>query len=242
MPGSVDMHMHLPDKDRVEEFLKYNQAAGVTHLRVMNSVIDQNELKRIFDSEDGVLRPSIHFSHLIRKNNLYTVGQADSLMKGMKETGEGFVKLLSLGNEETFENLSEATKLNDVIFCGHFPVYQKFGLGYMVDMDKVLHSGFRSVEHLGDYFWLQSDNQIEKSKQITKLNEVYNYPTLDWDVKTFNLLYPNGYKERFTYMLLPEEITKKREADYESYIDELGGLEVMKASMEKNQGAFEAKK
>ncbi|MCH7402666.1 amidohydrolase family protein [Belliella kenyensis] len=242
MPSLVDMHVHLPDEDRVEEFLKYNLAAGVLHLRVMNSVMDQDELKRVIDAEDGVLRPSIHFSHLIRRDKSYTIHQADSLMKKMKETEERFVKLLSLGSEETFGNLSAAAKSNGVIFCGHFPVYQKFGQAYMVDMDKVLHSGFRSVEHLGGYIWLQSDDQIEKSIQITKLNEVYNCPTLDWDVMTSNLLYPKGYKDRFTYKLLPIEITKKWEADYKSYIDELGGLEMIQGSMEKNQGAFEAKK
>jgi len=45
MPGLADMHVHLPEKENLETSFLLNIAAGVTQIRVMNSEVNQGELK-----------------------------------------------------------------------------------------------------------------------------------------------------------------------------------------------------
>src|ERR1700741_4402951 len=46
MPGLAEMHSHLPSETHVDTVLMKNIAAGVPHLRVMNSELDQLALKK----------------------------------------------------------------------------------------------------------------------------------------------------------------------------------------------------
>ena len=45
MPALTDMHVHLPEENKIEKLLLSNVAAGITHIRVMNSVAPQLKIR-----------------------------------------------------------------------------------------------------------------------------------------------------------------------------------------------------
>lgn len=241
MPGLADMHVHLPEENKIEKLLLSNIAAGVTQIRVMNSNVPQIDLKKKLKSKNDLVSPNIHYSHLIRKSETYSESQADSLMQEIKKKEIGFIKLLSLSDEKTYDNLINAANKHNVIICGHYPLYQKEGKATMIDMEKVLKSNFKSIEHLSGYIWQQDDDQINKVIKFTKEYNIYNCPTLDWDIMSSDLQFPDEYKNRITYQFLPKSITKDWERNYLISIDKAGGKEKVIESRDKNRPNFELK-
>lgn len=242
MPGLVDMHVHLPEENKVEKLLFSNIAAGVTRIRVMNSQVDQLDLREKLNSKKGLISPTIHYSHFVRRNERFSESQTDSLVQEVKSKGINFIKLLSLSDEETFDNLSKAANEHQVIFGGHYPVYRKDEKAMAMDIEKVIKSNFKSIEHLAGYIWLQSEEEIEKAIQLTKEYSVFNCPTLDWDVMAYDLQYPEKYKNRLTYQFLPEEMTKDWKDEYLSKIEAKGGSQKAIEAKEKHQPTFDLKK
>ena len=92
MPGLADMHVHLPEEEKIEKLLLANIAAGVTRIRIMNSKVSQLELKEKLKRSGQLISPIIYYSQLISSTDTYSEAQADSLIRLMKH------KLLSLLN------------------------------------------------------------------------------------------------------------------------------------------------
>ena len=122
MPGLADMHVHLPELSKLDLLLKMNVAAGITHIRVMNSEVSRLELTKKL-SETGIISPNIHFSHLVKKDIKYSESQFDSLMLELKKSKINFIKLLGLSDETTFDNLMKSARKNNVMVCGHYPKF-----------------------------------------------------------------------------------------------------------------------
>ncbi len=241
MPALADMHVHLPDEPKIDKLLLSNIAAGVTQIRIMNSNVAQIDLKEKLKNKTNLISPNIHFSHLVRRSETFSEQQADSLMMDVKKNGIDFVKLLSLSDEATFNNLTKAAQKHNTILCGHYPVYQKDGQSYMVDMENVIKGNFKSIEHLAGYIWLQGKDQIDQALKLTKEYNIYNCPTLDWDIMSGDLQYPDEYKNRITYQFLPKAITKNWESNYAAAIDKAGGKEKVMESRDKSLPAYELK-
>lgn len=224
MPGLADMHVHLHEEEKIENLLISSIAAGVTHIRIMNSDVSQTDLRKKLNEKTDLISPEIHYSHLIRRSDTLTESQADSLMGQIKADGISFVKLLSLSDEQTFDHLIKSANKHNLIIGGHYPVYQHEGKRKMVDMEKVIKGNYKSIEHLAGYIWLEKD-EIDNVLKLTKDYNIYNCPTLDWDIMSGNLQYPDEYKNRITYQILPETITKDWESNYLSHIEKAGGKE-----------------
>jgi len=151
MPGLADMHLHLPEEEKIEKLLLANIAAGVTRIRIMNSKVSQLELKERLKTSGQLISSIIYYSQLISSTDTYSEAQADSLIRLIKHNNVDFIELMGLSNEQTFDNLTKAAKKHAVIMFGHYPVYQKDGKPFMLDMEKTIKSGFKSIEHLGGY-------------------------------------------------------------------------------------------
>lgn len=238
MPGLSDMHVHLPESKDINALLKMNVAAGITHIRVMNSVTPQIEVKKQIDSEPSVISPKIHYSHLIKRDVKYSEQQFDSLMVSLKNKHINFIKLMSLSNEETFDNLMKSANKQNMIVCGHYPKYAQFGKGVVVNIEKVLKNNFKSIEHLAGYDALESEEQLKNAILLTKENKIYNCPTLDWDIIATDLLYPNEFKNRITYKIMPKSVIEKWETKYASDIEKAGGSEKIIIAKEKYLPTF----
>lgn len=242
MPGLADMHVHLPESKDVTTLLKMNVAAGITHIRVMNSVTPQMEVKKLIDSQPSSVNPKMHYSHLIKRDIKYSEQQFDSLLVALKNQNIDFIKLMSLSNEETYNNLMKSAKKQNMIVCGHYPKYAQFGKAVAVNMEKVLKDNFKSIEHLAGYDLLENEEQLNAAITLTKTQNIYNCPTLDWDIIAADLLYPNEFKNRLTYKILPKSLIDKWEVKYAEDVIKARGSEKISAAKEKYIPIFEKKK
>jgi imidazolonepropionase-like amidohydrolase len=214
MPGLAEMHCHLPIESKVDTLLIENVAAGVTRLRIMNSETPQLPLKDRLNNNRDIISPKLYYSHIINRDIKYTKTQFDSLMTEIKKNEIDFIKLFSVASEEVFDNLMKSANKNSVIVCGHYP--------NGIKIEKVLKTGFKSIEHLAGYE--QIINQIELAKAInqTKESGVFNCPTLDWDIMAADLQYPEEYKKRLVYYNAPKKYLEKWEKDYNDKVEKEG--------------------
>ena len=242
MPGLADMHVHLPETEKTDTMLMLNIAAGVTHIRVMNSKDPQSELKRKLADNPGLISPKVHYSHIIRRENSYTRPQADSLMAEIKKEELDFIKLFSLSDEATYDHITASAKANGITVCGHFPTYRDGEGNQMVAVEKVLAGNYKSIEHLAGYAWLPDESRLKEAIQLTKENGVYNCPTLDWDIMANDLQYPEEYKNRLTYAHISPGVAQKWEKNYALAIEEAGGKEKVIENRDKALPSFEKKK
>jgi hypothetical protein len=219
MPGLAEMHSHLPKIAAIDTFLLENVAAGVTHLRVMNTEMEQLPLKKRLENEVNTISPQLHFCQIVKKENQFSESQCDSLMLEIKKNGLSFIKLFSVANEATFDNIMRSANRNKVIVAGHFPS--------MVPIEKVLNSGFRSIEHLGGYDKIKDSTVLINALNLSRSKSVFNCPTLDWDIMAANLAYPNDYKKRLVFDFAPLKMLDKWELDYKSDIAATGEKEVL---------------
>lgn len=241
MPGLADMHVHLPVADKIEKLLLSNMAAGVTQIRIMNSEVPQTDVREMLSKNRQLISPKLHYSHLIKNTDRYTESQADSLMRQIKSDKLDFIKLLSLSDEQTFDNVTSAAKKYGVTICGHYPTFRKDGKSVMIDMEKAIKSNFKSIEHLGGYTALRDPLQLEKVIRLTKEFGTFNCPTLDWDIMVYNQQYPEAYKDRLTYKFLPSKVTVNWEADYAAAIEKAGGKEKAIALRDRYKASFDLK-
>ncbi len=241
MPGLVDMHVHLPEGNKIEKLLLSNIAAGVTQIRVMNSVEPQIQLRENLSKKIELISPKIHYSHLIKSNETFTQLQSDSLMEQLKTEKITFIKLLSLSNEQTFDNLTKSANKYHITIGGHYPAYQKDGKSVRLDIEKVIKSNYKSIEHLAGYISLQDDVRLDNAIQMTKAYDIYNCPTLDWDITSYNLQYPDEYKNRITYQFLPKKYAQEWDNEYSKDIQKAGGKEKVIAFRDKYMTTFNLK-
>lgn len=240
MPGLADMHVHLVEEDKVGNQLLNYTAAGVTHIRVMDSKSDQLAVMEEKKKGKYPYAPNIFFSKVVKRDESYSEKQADSLMAVVRKSGLSFIKLFGLSNESTLHNLMNAAQRNGIIVCGHYPVLRRFGKAVMIGMDTVFHLKFKSVEHLGGYVNYPNE-KLDEIVKLTKDHQVYNCPTLDWDIMSYDLQYPDNYKNRVTYALLPKNIIENWEADYKKAIEKAGGAEKVIENRNKYQATFNKK-
>jgi imidazolonepropionase-like amidohydrolase len=170
MPGLADMHVHLPDMSSVDSAIKEQLLAGVTHIRVMNSELDQLELQKKVKENNTIQYPQIFTSFIIRRNDRFNEGQLDSLLISIKKQGYRFIKLFSVANEQTFSNLMKIADKHQMIVAGHFPSN--------LSMEMVLKTNFRSIEHLGGY--TQKNNYENLDRMVEHSKNIFNCPTLNY--------------------------------------------------------------
>lgn len=231
MPGLADMHVHLHERKYLDTLLLLNISAGVTQIRVMNSDVNQAELKNSLNQN---IKPTIHFSYIFSKKN--STNQIDSIFTDIKKNNIDFIKLFSVKDESTFDELMMRARQDNKIVCGHYPS--------SVSMNKVLKSGFKSIEHLSAYPNDENIDNLEENIKLTRENKVYNCPTFDYFVTVFNYQYPNDYRNRLTYQKAPKSYLDKWEKDLKAKIEKNGEKKFLefgedyKAKFEKQKLVF----
>lgn len=238
MPGLADMHVHLPVAEAVDTMLLMQAAAGVTHIRVMNSKMPQTDLMKKLKKDKKAIAPNVYYSFLVNRNMKYSEAQFDSVMKVVKKDGYDFIKLFSLADEATFDNLMRSAQKHKIIVCGHYPMYQQAGKWTTMDINKLISSGFKSVEHLNGYDRLENDAQLVAAAKQSREKGVFNCPTLDYFVMAYDLQYPDAYKNRITYQRLPDQIIQRWEQKYASDLQRAGGKDSVLAAKEKYLPVF----
>jgi imidazolonepropionase-like amidohydrolase len=202
MPSLADMHIHLPKANAVDTLMIYNLAAGVTRLRVMDAQLKQHELK-LKQEHNQKLSPKLYYSYVYRKNE--PIKKIDSIMQVVKTQGLSHFKMFSIASEQDFDVVMQKAKAQNTTVCGHYP--------WVVAMPKVLQSGFKSLEHLPAYLDEENIANLAQNIGLTKQNEVYNCPTLDYFTAAYNYAYTSGsYQQRPSFLQLPAKLQAKMEA------------------------------
>lgn len=217
MPGMADMHVHLPAASKIDTLLLTNLAAGITHIRVMNNEESQLETKARLAKNKNTASPKLHYSFLVTKDMKYTAKQFDSLVKDVKQKGYDFIKLFSIADEAAFSNLMTSANKNKITVCGHFPS--------SVSIDKVINSGFKSIEHLGGYDKIKDSTQLNAAIKLSKEKGMYNCPTLDYDVMAAYQSFPDDYKNRLVFSFAPKKLLDAWESEYKKGVEENGGAD-----------------
>ncbi len=232
MPGLAEMHSHLPVDSKIDTLLLENVAAGITRLRIMNTSTPLLALRSRLESSSATISPNLYYPYIVTRDLTYNAAQYDSLMISIKKNKFDFIKVFSIANEVVFDNLMQAANQHQVLVCGHYPAG--------IQIEKVLKSGYKSIEHLAGYNKISNTSELARTIELTKEKEVYNCPTLDWDIMSKNLQYPNEYKNRLVYDNAPKQYVNQWDTEYKADLLKQGIATVL-LNQQKNQPIFEYK-
>ncbi|MBP7318908.1 MAG: amidohydrolase family protein [Flavobacterium sp.] len=176
MPSLADAHVHLPEtEEELQRMFDLNLINGVTKLRSMRGDWKHKEWQNKFNTINSIY-PKIYLSAPpISRNLEASTAQLEEFVKAVKDNNYGFIKILSIKNQEIFTQLDSLCKKYDVPFGGHFP---RLAMGNSLNEDVFFNSNYKSIEHLGGL--VGEPNLFESRIQAIKKNDIYICPTLLW--------------------------------------------------------------
>ena len=176
MPSLADAHVHLPEnEEELQRMFDLNLINGVTKLRSMRGDWKHKEWQNKYNTINSIY-PKIYLSAPpISRNMEATPEQLEEFVKAVKEHNYGFIKILSIKNQEIFTQLDSLCKKYDVSLGGHFP---RLAMGNSLNEDIFFNSNYKSIEHLGGL--VGEPNLFESRIQAIKKNDIYICPTLLW--------------------------------------------------------------
>ncbi len=172
MPGLAEMHAHLPaDPAELKRFFTLNLMSGVTTIRSMRGK----------PAHPGY-RNNLHYpiphlylgAPIITHMMNLTPWRADSLVAAYKQAGYDFIKVIAVKDTASFDNLMDAAKEYGLTICGHVP--GNIGIVHAIE------KGYNCVEHLDGYIAAAKigEQNLDAALRLTRDNNVYQCPTLDW--------------------------------------------------------------
>ena len=176
MPSLADAHVHLPEtEEELQRMFDLNLINGVTKLRSIRGDWKHKEWQNKFNTINSIY-PKIYLSAPpISRNLEASTAQLEEFVKAVKDNNYGFIKILSIKNQEIFTQLDSLCKKYDVPFGGHFP---RLAMGNSLNEDVFFNSNYKSIEHLGGL--VGEPNLFESRIQAIKKNDIYICPTLLW--------------------------------------------------------------
>lgn len=176
MPSLADAHVHLPEtEEELQRMFDLNLINGVTKLRSMRGDWKHKEWQNKYNIINAIY-PKIYLSAPpISRNMEATTEQLEEFVKAVKEHNYGFIKILSIKNQEIFTQLDSLCKKYEVSLGGHFP---RLAMGNALKEDVFFNSNYKSIEHLGGL--VGEPNLFESRIQAIKKNNIYITPTLLW--------------------------------------------------------------
>jgi hypothetical protein len=176
MPSLADAHVHLPEtEEELQRIFDLNLINGVTKLRSMRGDWKHKEWQNKYNTINSI-NPKLYISAPpISRNLEASTAQLEEFVKAVKEQNYGFIKILSIKNQEIFTKLDSLCKKYDVPLGGHFP---RLAMGNSLNEDVFFNSNYKSIEHLGGL--VGEPNLFESRIQAIKKNNIYINPTLLW--------------------------------------------------------------
>lgn len=176
MPSLADAHVHLPEnEEELQRMFDLNLINGVTKLRSMRGDWKHKEWQNKYNTINSIY-PKLYLSAPpISRNTVASVEQLEEFVKAVNEHNYGFIKILSIKNQEIFTQLDSLCKKYEVSLGGHFP---RLAMGNSLNEDVFFNSNYKSIEHLGGL--VGEPNLFESRIQAIKKNDIYICPTLLW--------------------------------------------------------------
>ena len=176
MPSLADAHVHLPEnEEELQRMFDLNLINGVTKLRSMRGDWKHKEWQNKYNTINSIY-PKLYLSAPpISRNTVASMEQLEEFVKAVNEHNYGFIKILSIKNQEIFTQLDSLCKKYEVSLGGHFP---RLAMGNSLNEDVFFNSNYKSIEHLGGL--VGEPNLFESRIQAIKKNDIYICPTLLW--------------------------------------------------------------
>jgi imidazolonepropionase-like amidohydrolase len=200
MPGLGEMHVHLPsDRNELKQMLTLNLMAGVTTVRSMRG---KQEHVAFRNAKQDYPTPHLYLgSPIITHLMNLTPWRADSLVGAYKEAGFDFIKVIAVKDTASFDNLMDAASRYGLSVCGHVP--GNIGIAHAIE------KGFNCVEHMDGYLPALKKGgpqYLEEMIRLTKNNNVYQDPTLDWYMVIFSQMPEEELKLRSGLNYMPDSV------------------------------------
>jgi imidazolonepropionase-like amidohydrolase len=200
MPGMADMHCHLPEKKEIKNYFTLNIMSGVTTLRSMQGNNEHLEYRKMTDAPV----PNLYLSAPpVLTKKIISNSVADSMIGKYKAEGFDFVKILYVNDSASFAAIMLNAKKYNMPVCGHLPK--------CVSLEYVLQSGYNSIEHMGGIAsaYDKGMEYYQSTLTLTKKNNVYHCPTMDWYQIAYHELSEDEMKKRFGMELIEDSVKQK---------------------------------
>lgn len=176
LPSMADAHVHLPESDEeLEKVMKLNLINGVTKLRSMRGEWKDEERRKKFNSQSSYY-PQLYLSPPpVHRNQEFSVDDLEKYVKGSKDYGFDFVKILSIKSPDLLKKLDSLCKKYEVKIGGHYPDHPK---GVRFSDAVVFGTNYNAFEHLGGLVG-EPESYEDRIKNI-KQNNIFICPTMQW--------------------------------------------------------------
>lgn len=177
IPGLSDMHVHLPTQDDapfpLQTFLELQLAAGVTSIRSMRGDPAHAALRS--EIADGTrVGPDLHLASVPVATESLSTHDAQRVVQAAERDGADFIKLLGVGDTQSYRNLMGAAQTAGLSVAGHLP--------QNVPAETAIELGQQSIEHLGGILDVVRSDLAAAPAAAALLAQpsVYHCPTLQW--------------------------------------------------------------
>ena len=176
LAGLSEMHAHLPTADdpvAIDAYLKSALQAGITSVRSMRGHPSHPRLRAEIQAGQRA-GPDLLLASAVVAVDTLSRQAADDVAEAAKQQGADFIKLLRVGDLESYQNLARAAAARGLAIAGHLPA--------TVTVQQAAAAGQLSIEHLhGVHGALKRSRQEadDFAKQAAK-TAVFQCPTLFW--------------------------------------------------------------
>ena len=174
--GLSEMHAHFPGADdpvAIDAYLQSLLDAGVTTVRSMRGHPSHQALRDSIRSGKRI-GPDLVLASTPVAEKALSREQADELAATAKRDGADFIKLLGVGDLESYQHLATAAAQQGLPIAGHLPRF--------VSVEQAVTAGQQSVEHLGGVLGplKRSRPEGEAAAIRASSSSLFHCPTLFW--------------------------------------------------------------
>lgn len=218
MPGLADMHCHFPDSSKIRDYYIMNLMAGVTTLRSMKG----QQLPVNFYKMKNFPAPKVYLSGLVSDKLKLSKAGFDSLVTTYKNQGLDFIKVFSITDSLSFENLMSSAKSQHMPVCGHF--LKKIGI------EALIRTKYNSIEHLGGQEDAYNQGVVNYISTLTLMREsgISHCPTLDWYRVSYGLQDLTELDKRAGLNVVSDSIKAVWKQAYQKQLSDKGSEKVRK--------------
>jgi imidazolonepropionase-like amidohydrolase len=233
IPGLSEMHVHLPEHGKLQDFFNKHLQFGITQIRVMNTEGNILKDREVINTKYGKMLPDIFYPFLFTDAFSFNDMQMDSVMQEIVRNKYDFIKLLSVKRKEIFLSLMQAAKKYNIMVCGHYPG--------MVPIQEVLPTGFRSIEHLAGYSKLDS-TALFTAIESTRAHNIFHCPTVDYfSIALFLEQRDKKYLNRYSWQYASAKERHHWDTTYSGYTRDTTMKTVIKNNQQKGRDFYKNK-
>lgn len=215
IPGLWDMHNHFAFQTAPQMAMPLYIAAGVTHVREMQGIVNINEERRAWKEQiaaGDLLGPKIvaYADEMVGGN--YDEQDLEALVGRSAQSPDTFIKVYSAVMPERFFKLARLAKENGVVIAGHYPNslnpidaanagQKSFEHGLLF-----LNHAFAGADELRQKYKAYYAGEASLQRSLEQRNRVFSgFDSVQFDALTSAMLSNNTY-------FCPTHITRRFEA------------------------------